>query len=105
MTDANVRFHGLDYKETDPAVASRFSFACPRTAKRRCSGLLIAGRTDIPRDGQGNNGGAPQWDFDGNAHAPTFHPSINCKGCWHGFIQKGRCVNVAKIDEPDPAGR
>ena len=67
-----------------------------------CSGLLIAGRSDIKRDGQGGNGGRPQWDWDGNREAPTFSPSINCGSCWHGYIRAGRCVDTAGKDEPEP---
>jgi hypothetical protein len=103
VSDAKVEFHPLDYGKDDRATfetGARFSFRCPKG--RRCHGLLIAGRSGLKRDGHGANGGVPQWDLSGTPDAPTFHPSINCKGCWHGFIEKGRCVSTAKVDEPEP---
>ncbi len=106
MSAAEVKFYDqqMSAGEVPPATAARFGFKCPK-GRGRCSGLLIAGRTNLKRDGQGKNGGHAMWDFDGNVSAPTFHPSVNCGGCWHGFIQRGRCVSVAKIDEPEPAPR
>lgn len=62
----------------------------------RCEGLLIRGRGQNAR---------PSWVWDGNRERPTFSPSINCQSCpgrWHGFIEKGRCVNQQKQDEPEP---
>lgn len=103
MSDAKVTFETADYKPAAPGEEVRFSFQCPSSARGRCNGgLLIFGRTPLKRDPHGNNGGAPQWDWDGNREKPTFSPSINCTQCWHGFIQKGRCVNVSKQDEPEP---
>lgn len=101
MSDAKVTFERLDYEPAAPGEEARFSFACPMKA-RRCSGLLIAGKSDIPRDGQNQNGGRAQWGWDGNRASPTFTPSVNCGSCWHGFIEKGRCVSVQKTDEPEP---
>jgi hypothetical protein len=34
-----------------------------------------------------------------NRDAPTFSPSIDCKGCWHGYIRNGRCVDTSGNDE------
>jgi hypothetical protein len=104
MSDAKVKFFDQNMEGEAPAeTAGRFGFTCPKRAGTRCSGLLIAGRTALKRDPQGQNGGHAMWDFDGNAVAPTFAPSINCKGCWHGFIEKGRCVDGNRVDEPEPA--
>lgn len=98
MSDAKVMFFSGGPEPT-PENVSSFSFQCPKH-NRRCGDLLIAGRNpDLKRDGQGKNGGVPMWDFDGNILAPTFTPSIDCKGCWHGYIEKGRCVNTAHQDE------
>lgn len=104
MSDAMVHFHSLDKLDTPSGVEQSFSFACPKYG-RRCGALIIAGTTDLKRDPQGQNGGVAQWDWDGNRDAPTFKPSINCKGCWHGFIENGRCVNTSHQDEPEPSPR
>lgn len=118
MTAANVVFLDLDGEPVAADVKpTRFSFRCVRwnrdkhPSDRRetpCGGLLIAegphsAAHGIKRDGQGNNGGRPQWDFDGDRTAPTFSPSINCaQVCgWHGYIRAGRCVDTSGRDEPD----
>lgn len=107
MSSADVKFFsrvGEDdqpYGEAAPGVEVRFSFKCPKTG-RRCGMLNIAGRTGLKRDGQNQNGGIAHWDWDGNREAPTFTPSVNCVGCWHGFIEKGRCVDCSHQDEPEP---
>jgi hypothetical protein len=105
MSAAKVAFKTLDYDDAPAGAEQRFGFACPKHIGRRCEGLLIAGRTRIKRDGQGRNGGVPQWDWDGDRAAPTFTPSVNCKGCWHGYIRAGRCVDTAGGDEPEPQPR
>jgi hypothetical protein len=103
VADAQVRFDTMDY---DPAPAGQeqcFGFNCPKH-DRRCEGLVIAGKTDLKRDGQGKNGGVPQWDWDHNRTAPSFAPSINCGGCgWHGYIRGGRTVDCANKNEPEIA--
>src|ERR1700721_4305172 len=113
MSAANVEFLTI---AGEPIAAGekpcRFTFRCVGYNRNKCSthyrdvscaSLLIAGATDIKRDGQGLNGGRPQWDWDGNREAPTFTPSINCEGnCgWHGYIRNGRCVSAAGQDEPE----
>jgi hypothetical protein len=100
VSDASVTFLTEDHELAEPGKEVKFEFQCP-LAKRRCGGLLIAGKTNTPRDGQNKNGGKAQWGWDGNRESPTFTPSINCTACWHGFIEKGRCVNVEKKDEPE----
>lgn len=95
MSDAKVTFGGLDYEPVIADGAQRFSFACPLHAKRRCEGLLI-------RSGEFADT-HPSWVWDGNHEAPTFTPSVNCQGCWHGYITAGRCVNVSSVDEPEPS--
>lgn len=91
MADAKVKFDD-----------DSFSFQCPKH-NRRCGNLIIAGKTTLKRDGQNQNGGIAQWDWDGNEVAPTFKPSVNCGGCWHGFIENGRTVDCQKQDEPERA--
>jgi hypothetical protein len=99
MSDAKVEFGRLDGSE---GPEQTFSFQCPKH-NRRCGDLIIAGRTDTKRDGQNRNGGTAQWDWLNapNREAPTFSPSINCGGCWHGYIQNGRCVDTMRKDEPE----
>ena len=99
MSAADVRFDTLDYDPAEPGKEQTFDFKCPKH-NRRCGGLVIAGRTHLKRDPNGQNGGVAQWDWDGNRDAPTFTPSINCIPCWHGYIRAGRCVNVNGADEP-----
>lgn len=104
MSAANVKFYTLDYDscELTSDKPVYFGFRCPKSkVQSYCGGLLIAGASDIKHDPQGQNGGRPQWSFDGDRESPTFAPSVNCGGCgWHGFIEKGRCVDTSKKDEP-----
>lgn len=104
MSDAKVQFETVDYDDAEPGKEARFGFICPKSG-HYCSGLLIAGRTGLKRNGEGKNGGAPQWDWDGNRELPTFSPSINCIKCWHGYIRAGRCVDTSGKDEPEPPKR
>lgn len=111
MSDARVQFLKLDFYDAQseeeeiaaPGQEVYFGFACPKHVRRRCEALLIAGRPNIPRDGQNKNGGKAQWDWNGNREAPTFVPSVDCSGCWHGYIENGRCVSTSKQDEPEPS--
>ena len=100
MSAANVKFETLDFDDASPGAEQRFGFDCPKHKGRRCEGLVIAGKSDLKRDPQGQNGGIAQWDWDGDRDAPTFRPSINCNGCWHGYIRNGRCVTTSGQDEP-----
>lgn len=102
MSDARVTFDRLDELGAEPGKEQTFSFACPLHKGRRCESLVIAGRTDLKRDPQGQNGGIAQWDWDGNRERPTFGPSVSHKGCWHGYIRGGRCYNTGNVEEPEP---
>lgn len=116
MSEAQVEFLNI---MAEPVVEGekpvRFRFRCvgynrnkdPRLPPTKCANLLIAEGPysavhGIKRDPQGQNGGRPQWDWDGNRELPTFTPSINCEGhCgWHGHIRNGRCVSAQGVDEP-----
>lgn len=104
VSDARVTFSRLDSLHSDIGDEQTFSFNCPRRRGGRCEGLIIRSRTNLPHDPQGKNGGIAQWGWDENLETPTFHPSVNCGTCgWHGFIEKGRCVNAQKQDEPEPS--
>lgn len=112
MSAANVEFLDITAELCSAdQKPQRFTFRCVGYNRNRhhllepvtCGNLLIANSGHgVPRDGQGLNGGRPQWDWDGNRDAPTFSPSVNCeKHCgWHGYIRSGRCVNTAGQDEP-----
>lgn len=104
MSDAKVEFETLGYEAAPAGQEQRFSFRCPKRG-HQCGALIIAGRTELKRDGQNQNGGIAQWDWDGKREAPTFSPSINCGGCWHGYIRNGRCVDTGGKDEPEPPDR
>lgn len=45
------------------------------------------------RPSQKNAVGA-SWQWDGNKEKPTITPSINCAGCWHGWIRNGEFVTA-----------
>lgn len=110
MADAQVEFLNIDATPcAEGQTPQRFSFRCvgynrnrdPRFPVEKCAALLIADSGHgIKRDGQGQNGGRPQWNWDGNKTAPTFTPSINCEGyCgWHGYIRNGRTVETDGSD-------
>lgn len=116
MSAANVQFLTI---EASPCAAdekpARFTFDCvghnrgkdSRLPRTPCANLLIAegphsAAHGVKRDPQGQNGGRPQWDWDGNRDVPTLTPSINCEShCgWHGHIRNGRCVATSGADEP-----
>ena len=100
VREAKVTFETLDYETAELGKEQRFDFNCPKH-DRRCGSLVIAGRTALKRDPQGQNGGIAQWGWDGNREYPTFTPSVNCGGCWHGYIRNGRTVDCQGIDEPE----
>ena len=100
MSNAKVKFETLDGKDPQPGKEQQFSFNCP-LYDRRCGPLIIAGRTELKHDPRGQNGGTAQWRWNSSLEKPTFNPSINCKGCWHGHIRDGRCVSTGNADEPE----
>lgn len=99
MSAAEVTFETAEREPAAPGQEAYYYFRCPQTA-RRCGPIAIRGRTGRSHDPQGKNGGQAQWGWDGNLLKPTFEPSINCLGCWHGFIRKGRCVDAQGNEEP-----
>ena len=107
MSDAKVAFHryedshrwSRDRNSLPAGEEQAFSFQCPKH-DRRCGDLVIAGKTGHAHDPNNANGGIAQWQWDGNREKPTFSPSIDCKGCWHGYIRAGRAVDCQGKDEP-----
>jgi len=102
MSAADVKYWTLSHYPARSGQEQRFAFRCPKHKDSWCGDLLIAGTTEIKRNGQNQDGGVAQWEWDGDRDNPTFQPSINCQGCWHGYIENGRCVSVNKTDEPEP---
>jgi hypothetical protein len=100
VSDAKVTFHTLDHGPAAAGAEQCVEFNCP-LFDRRCGPIIIAGRTSLKRDPRGQNGGAAQWDWNGDREAPTLHPSVNCRNCWHGFIRNGQCVTANGTPEPD----
>ena len=111
MSEARVQFLAVDGTPcADGEKPARFTFRCVRRPRETCARLLIAESAvsaphGVKRDGQNQNGGRAQWDWDGNRQRPTFHPSVNCESAcgWHGYVRAGRCLNTNGIDEPEPA--
>lgn len=63
---------------------ARFGFECPKSKNGfMCSGLVIRGNQ------AGLNPPNAAWAWNGSRDKPTFVPSIDCKGCSHGFIENG----------------
>lgn len=116
MSVADVEFLTIEGRPCKPdEKPARFTFRCvghnrgrhPLLEPATCARLLIAegphsAAHGVKRDGQGLNGGRPQWDWNGDPNRPTFSPSINCEAhCgWHGYIRIGRCVSASGGDEP-----
>lgn len=114
MSVANVQFLSLGAEPCQRGERpARFTFHCVGGNRglpvgmqtNTCANLLLAESQHtqthgIKRDGQNQNGGRAQWDWDGNREAPTFTPSINCeKYCgWHGYIRAGRCVESNGVE-------
>jgi len=44
----------------------------------------------------------PKWEWDGNRETPTVKPSINCGGCCHFTLTKGKVV-IASDSEFKPS--
>jgi len=116
MSAANVEFLTITGEPCQGEKPARFTFRCvgfnrgkdPRLQRSKCAHLLIAegphsAAHGVKRDGQNQNGGRAQWDWDGNRETPTLSPSINCEShCgWHGYIRNGRCVGTSGEDEPE----
>lgn len=100
MSAAEVSYALLAEPSTEalPGKEEVVWFRCPKSG-RRCGPLVIRGRTHLKHDPQNKNGGTAQWGWDGNRNKPTLTPSVNCSGCWHGYIRAGRCVNAKGQDE------
>jgi hypothetical protein len=116
MSAADVKFLTIEGRECSGQLPAWFKFRCvngnrnrhPRLPARECARLLIAegphsAAHGVKRDGNNQNGGRAQWDWDGDRDAPTFRPSINCAShCgWHGYIRAGRCVETDGADSPE----
>jgi hypothetical protein len=85
MRSADGRFEYRDRGDlplpagTAPADVHRFAFRC-RSRGEWCS---------VNLRGRGHDVEKRSWAWDGNIDKPTLSPSINCQGCWHGFVEAG----------------
>lgn len=94
MTDAKVSFEKMDYSPCPPGDRpDRFSFECPN-GKGRCAGLLLREALECQGIEVGDGKRPASWRWDGDRDRPTLSPSINCIGCWHGYIRAGKIVNA-----------
>lgn len=60
----------------------------PKWMSFPCPGKSGVARCMVPLSPQRNGNGAT-WQWNGDREKPTLTPSINCHGCWHGFITDG----------------
>jgi hypothetical protein len=70
----------------------RLAFRCRSNPQSQCSVNVANAGYNIPKR---------NWKLTGTIDAPTLTPSINCHGCWHGFIEKGIYLNTNKKPEAD----
>lgn len=96
MKSADGRFRYLDMfhyelpEGTPPEAVDRFAFRCRQGGDRWCSVNLRGRGHDVPNK---------NWAWDGSVNAPTIAPSVNCRGCWHGYIEGGVFLTTAKVPE------
>ncbi len=68
-----------------PAVRKQVADGTPRSAHQQCR---------VPLAPVKNHSGATWQLVDGTPGKITISPSINCQGCWHGFIRDGKIVDA-----------
>ena len=97
MKSADGRFEYQD-KDGEPLPdgtslpdIGRFQFQCRSEARSHCAVNL------------GRNAGYQierrNWLLTGTPDAPTITPSINCEGCWHGYVESGVFLTTEKNPE------
>jgi hypothetical protein len=64
------------------SATARLEFICPNA--KHCS--VFIGPEFEPRPTPND---PVVWLWDGHLERPTLTPSIDCGGCWHGFITAG----------------
>ena len=91
MKSADGRFEYQD-KDCEPlpdgsslADVGRFAFACRSQKGNRCSINIRNAGYNFPQH---------NWNLTGTPDTPTISPSINCDGCWHGYIEQGEFRNT-----------
>ena len=70
--------------------AHRFAFRCRSTPTVFC---------DLNLRGKGHDLEKRSWTLTGTIDQPTLAPSIDCKDCWHGFIEDGVFLTTKKTPE------
>jgi hypothetical protein len=97
------RFEYLDKDGNElPADATirdvgRFKFVC----RNPNIDPTMRGHCDVNCANAGYNRPTQNWRLVGTLDEPTLAPSINCRDCWHGFIEAGVFVNCSKQPEAE----
>lgn len=79
---------GQELPEDAPhSAVGEMEFFCKRSG-RMCGGIAIRQKTlpDIP---------LRTWTLAGTKDKPTLTSSVNCEGCWHGWITNGVMMDQA----------
>lgn len=88
-TSQEIKFNLRDCVDNDEKpIGKHILYECPTQLGRICG---------VPCHVEGGSRQEKSWQFDGNEHAPTLTPSIQClrDDCrWHGFITNGELVTV-----------
>lgn len=85
-TDGRFEYRGTD---NEPSAVDRLeqvdrvAFQC-RMKGRKPGNWCSVNIKDRGHDAENRN-----WSLAGTLDAPTLQPSINCGGCWHGFVRDG----------------
>lgn len=96
MKSSDNRFEYFDkdlYPLPDNAPLSsvgRFGYVCRRDPSSHCS---------INCQNAGYQITNQNWKLTGTPDHPTITPSINCDGCWHGYIENGIFKSTSKVPE------
>jgi len=92
--DGRFQYWTLDHANvpdgSPPEAAHRLAYRCRSHPTNWCSVNLRGRGHDIEKR---------SWSWDGNVDRPTLAPSINCEGCWHGFIEEGEYRDTNHVRE------
>lgn len=103
MKSADGRFEYLDLDGepvapgTHPMDVHRFAYIC-RACKK--SDPNTKSTCTLNLGGRGHDLQNRNWQWDGNVDRPTLTPSIDCTGCFHGYLRNGQFVTVGGQPEP-----
>lgn len=92
--DGRFRYLALDRSElpdgTTAQQVHRVAYQCRATKGAWC---------DLNLRGRGHDLEKRSWSWNGDVNAPTIVPSVNCKGCWHGYIREGVFLKTNETPE------